>query len=146
MIGSGALVRKDYLKDDTAKVHYILIVEDDPGLAKLLLDLFRLSGNRCFVIHSKGSAERFLKQVRPDLVVIDYQLIGGIGLEAAKIARDRNVPVIITSGHLGIFDRVREAGYFYLRKPFTPSELLALASMLLGADLRLPGDPPTEIH
>lgn len=73
--------------------------------------------------------------MRPDLVVLDYQLIGGVGLEAAKIASEKNVPVIVTSGHRNIFERVKKAGYFYLMKPFTISELLDMASVALGTDL-----------
>lgn len=132
--------------DGDPKPPYILIVEDDNSLAKLVSDVFRSAGHRCFVIRSKSSAEQFLRQVRPDLVVLDYQLIGGIGLEAAQLASNMNVPVIVTSGHLNIFERVRDAGYFYLRKPFTPSELLGLASMLLGGDRRLPGKSEMQLH
>ncbi len=128
------------------KAPYILIVEDDKSIAKLLLEIFRLSGSRCFVIRSRSSAEQYLTHVRPDLVVLDYHLIGGIGLKAAQIASASNVPVIVTSGHTAISDRIKEAGFFYLRKPFTPSELLGLGSMLLGIDLSLPDRPRVELH
>ena len=104
------------------KPPYIVLIEDDQALSRLMVEVFRITGTRCFVIRSKTSAEHFLQQVRLDLVIVDYQLIGGVGLEAAKIAAENHVPVIITSGHLDIFERVQEAGYFYLRKPFTPSE------------------------
>jgi two-component system phosphate regulon response regulator PhoB len=125
---------------------YILVVEDDQALGKLLHEAFRSRGNRCFVIRSKTSAEQFLRQVRPDLLVVDYQLIGGVGLEAAQIASEKNVPVIVTSGHRNIFERIKKAGYFYLVKPFSLSELLALASMLLGADLSVPSHPHIQLH
>ena len=121
--------------------YYILIVEDNVPLAKLLSDTFAILGNRCFVIRSKRSAEQFLRQVQPDLVILDYQLIGGVGLEAAEIASEMKVPVIVTSGHVNVFDRVQKAGYSFLRKPFKPSELLDLASILLDTDLCLAGNP-----
>ena len=134
------------LKSGTVKQPYILIVEDDRALAQLLCEVFRIAGNRCFAIRSKTSAEQFLRQVRPDLVVVDYQLVGGVGLEAAQIASDNKVPVIVTSGHCNIFERVKKAGYFCLRKPFTPSEVLNLASVALGTDLSLPDHPPIQLH
>jgi DNA-binding response OmpR family regulator len=134
------------LKEEKESPPYILIVEDDRALANLLCELFKITGSRCFAIRSKISAEQFLRQVRPDLAVIDYKLIGGVGLKAAQIASDMRVPVIVTSGHLNICDQVKEAGYFYLRKPFTPSEVLNLASMALGTDLSLPGHPPIQLH
>jgi DNA-binding NtrC family response regulator len=45
------------------------------------------------------------------------------------------VPVIVTSGHRNIFERIKKVGYFYLAKPFTISELLDLASVALGQKL-----------
>jgi DNA-binding response OmpR family regulator len=134
------------LENDKIKRPYIVIVEDDDALARLLCEVFTRGGNRCFSIRSKTSAEQFLRQVRPDLVVLDYQLVGGVGLEAAQIASDKNVPVIITSGHLDIFERVKKAGYFYLRKPFAPSDLLNLASVALGIDLASSDHRSIQLH
>jgi DNA-binding response OmpR family regulator len=128
------------LKNEAVKEPYVLIIEDDLALAQLLCDAFKSAGSRCFVIRSKTSAEQFLRQVRPDLVVVDYKLIGGVGLEAAQIASEKNVPVIVTSGHSNIFEQVKKAGYLYLMKPFRLSELLALASTLVGFDLTFPGN------
>jgi DNA-binding response OmpR family regulator len=123
------------ISGDKTKPPYIVIIEDYEPLSRLLCEVLRRKGNRCFAIRSKTSAEQFLRRVRPDLVVLDYQLIGGVGLEAAQIASQKKVPVIITSGHRNIFDRVRKAGYIYLPKPFAVSELLNLASAALGKDL-----------
>jgi two-component system phosphate regulon response regulator OmpR len=113
---------------------YVVIVEDDKIVADVLRDVFHIRGDRCFVIRSKIGAERFLQHIRPDLVVLDYQLIGGIGLQAARIASNLDVPVIVTSGYLAVSEKVRKAGFTFLPKPFTAEELLALASTLLGDD------------
>jgi DNA-binding response OmpR family regulator len=132
--------------NDRSKPPYIVIIEDYEPLSRALCEMFRQRGNRCFAIRSKTSAEQFLRQVRPDLVVLDYHLFGGVGLEAAQIASEQNVPVIITSGHHNIFERVRKFGYPYLVKPFAPSELLSLASRALGIDLRSPEPSAIQIH
>jgi DNA-binding NtrC family response regulator len=79
-------------------------------------------------------------------VVLDYQLIGGVGLDAAQIASEKKVPVIVTSGHRTIFERVKKAGYFYLMKPFTISELLDLASVALGMELGSFEHPSIRLH
>ena len=131
---------------DKAQPPYIVIIEDYEPLSRMLCDVFRRKGNRCFAIRSKTSAEQFLRRVRPDLVVLDYQLIGGVGLEAAQIASEKNVPVIVTSGHRNIFERVKKAGYFYLMKPFTISELLDMASAALGEDLGPFEYPSIQLH
>jgi DNA-binding response OmpR family regulator len=84
--------------------------------------------------------------VKPDLVVLDYQLIGGVGLEAAQIASKNRVPVIITSGHWHIFERVKKAGYFYLMKPFTIAELLDIVSVALEQELGAFEYPTIQLH
>jgi DNA-binding response OmpR family regulator len=132
--------------NEKSKSPYIVIIEDYEPLAMALCEMFKRRGNRCFAIRSKTSAEQFLRQVRPDLVVLDYQLIGGVGLEAAQIASENKVPVIITSGHHNIRERIGKFGYPYLVKPFALSELLRLASTALGRDLGAPADPPVQIH
>lgn len=131
---------------DKSTSPYIVIVEDYEPLSRALCEMFRQRGNRCFAIRSKTSAEQFLRQVRPDLVVLDYQLIGGVALEAAQIASENNVPVIITSGHHDISERIGKFGYPCLVKPFAPSELLRLASRALGRELGSPANPPAQIH
>jgi DNA-binding response OmpR family regulator len=132
--------------NDKSKSPYIVIIEDYEPLSRALCEMFRQRGNRCFAIRSKTSAEQFLRQVRPDLVVLDYQLIGGVGLEAVQIASEKNVPVIITSGHHNIRERIEKFGYPYLVKPFAPLELLRLASTALGRDLGSPANPTVQIH
>src|SRR5271154_5259003 len=57
------------------------------------------------------SAEHFMRSVRPDLVVVDYQLIGGLGVQTARIASKRKVPVIVTSGYPDVFDEVRKSEF-----------------------------------
>ena len=140
-----AKVRCD-LSSEQIKPPYIVIIEDYEPLSRMPCDVFRRKGNRCFAICSKTSAEQFLRRVRPDLVVLDYQLIGGVGLEAAQIASEKKVPVIITSGHDNVISRVKNAGYLYLVKPFTIPELLELASVALGKELGSLEYPSIQIH
>jgi DNA-binding response OmpR family regulator len=134
------------ISGDKTKPPYIVIIEDYEPLSRLLCEVLRHKGNRCFAIRSKTSAEQFLRRVRPDLVVLDYRLIGGVGLGAAQIASQQKVPVIVTSGHRNVFERVRQAGYFYLMKPFTIAELLDMASVALGQELGSFEYPSIRIH
>jgi hypothetical protein len=50
---------------------YIVLVEDNQDVAEVVGDPLRAEGHCCFVIRSKAGAERFLRRVRPDLVVLD---------------------------------------------------------------------------
>lgn len=58
------------------RVPYILILEDYDEVANLLRDALSGLGARCFSLRSKALAEWFLNRVRPDLVIVDYRLLG----------------------------------------------------------------------
>jgi DNA-binding response OmpR family regulator len=114
---------------------YVLILEDLDAIANLLRAELGERGYRCFSLRSKASAERFLSRVRPDLVIVDYGLLGGSGLVAAQMAAQSNVPVIVMSGYFTVRDEVERLGFCYLQKPFGLSEILDLVSRLVSRGL-----------
>ncbi|MEN0067361.1 MAG: response regulator, partial [Myxococcota bacterium] len=66
----------------------ILIVEDDPGLLQLLGEYLGAAG---FDIHLEDDGARTLGRIRdlnPDVVVLDLMLPGLDGLEICRRARD----------------------------------------------------------
>jgi CheY-like chemotaxis protein len=90
---------------------YVLILEDLDAIANLLRAELSALGYRCFSLRSKGCAERFLNRVRPDLVIVDYGLLGGSGMKAAQMAAQSNVPVLVMSGYFGVRDEVERLGF-----------------------------------
>lgn len=108
-------------------VTYVLILEDD---AELLCEVLGEAGHRCFVLWTRATAERFLRRVRPDLVIVDYSLVGGSGLQAAQLAAAAKVPVIVTSGYHDVRERVEALGFIFLPKPFRVPALLTLGASL----------------
>ena len=113
-------------------VPYVLVLEDLDAIANLLRGELSALGYRCFSLRSKASAERFLKRVRPDLVIVDYGLLGGTGITAAQMAARSNVPVIVMSGYLDVRDEIELLGFYYVQKPFGLSEMLDLVSRLVA--------------
>jgi DNA-binding response OmpR family regulator len=113
---------------------YVLILEDLDAIANLLRGELSALGYRCFSLRSKASAERFLKRVRPDLVIVDYGLLGGTGITAAQMAAQSNVPVIVMSGYLDVRDEIELLGFYYVQKPFGLSEMLDLVIRLVARD------------
>ena len=78
-------------------------------------------------------SERFLRRVRPDLVVLDCLLVGGDGLKLARqLALEAKVPVIVTSGDIDKAEQAAEAGFVCFQKPFRLSDLAEAASKLLA--------------
>ena len=115
-------------------VVYVLILEDDPAVAALLCDVFRATDYRFFVLRIKVAAERFLRRVRPDLVIVDCGLLDGSGMQAAQMAAETKVPVVVISGHFGVREEVEALGFLFLPKPFRVAELLALAAKIVDRD------------
>ncbi|MEM3031027.1 MAG: response regulator [Candidatus Micrarchaeia archaeon] len=115
----------------------VLIVEDDANINNLM----RLTLGQGFEIRQAYSArEAFaaLAEFKPDLVVLDLMLPDADGLEICRRIKEnpqtRNVVVIIVSAADAAKNRLagmRLGADYYIRKPFSPDELRALARIFL---------------
>jgi len=114
----------------------VLIVEDEPALARGLADNFRDDGYDVQVLTRGDRAVATIRETRPDLVVLDILLPGRSGLDVLRDLRgagDR-VPILMLTAKGDVVDRVigLELGADdYLPKPFAIRELLARARALL---------------
>src|SRR5207245_10686936 len=83
----------------------ILVAEDDPVVAAMVRDLLELKGYAVWPAESGAEVEAIMKDVRPDLVILDLMLTdtNGLVLFFDIKARD-DVPVIFCSGTLRIVD------------------------------------------
>ena len=107
----------------------VLVVDDDPGLLRLMQLRLGAAG---YGVTAADSGERALAQLavsRPQVVVTDLQMGGmdGIALFEAIRADNPALPVIILTAHGTIPDAVAavKGGVFgYLTKPFDARALL----------------------
>ena len=117
----------------------ILLVEDDPLIRQLLVEVLR--DERYDVLEAAGgeAAARLLETAGEiDLLLTDVHMPGGHdGIELARIARARHpaLPLIFATGRP---DRVRDFGELgpldvVLVKPFSPRQMLAALRDLLPA-------------
>lgn len=110
---------------------HILIVEDDSKVGESIADILRtLRGDICTVIRSKPVAEEHMRRQRPDLVILDYKLLGGSSSVLARLASNMQIPAIVISGH-NVAERAKVQGLPFLQKPFTADQLLELLATLL---------------
>ncbi|MGL5287433.1 two-component system, OmpR family, phosphate regulon response regulator PhoB [Aeromonas sp. RU39B] len=110
----------------------ILVVEDEAPIREML----------CFVLEQKGyeaiEAQDFedglakVKEPYPELIVLDWMLPGGSGIQFIKQLKldevTRQIPVVMLTARGEEEDKVRglEAGADdYITKPFSPKELTA---------------------
>jgi len=114
----------------------VLVVEDEPALARGLGDHFRDEGYEVRLVARGDQAGPAIREFRPQLVVLDILLPGRSGLDVLRDLRaagDR-VPVLMLTAKGEVVDRVvgLELGADdYLAKPFALRELLARVRALL---------------
>jgi len=115
----------------------VLIIEDEAILAKNITRYLEREG---FEAKAAGTGEdgiALLDSFRPDAILLDYNLPGISGLEVLqKIrARDRNVKVIMVTGHGNVqvaVDAMKAGADDYLSKPVVLTELKLLLESALG--------------
>jgi DNA-binding response OmpR family regulator len=114
----------------------LLLVEDDPALARGLVDNFRDEGYDVHHVTRGDEAVTAVRDHRPQVVVLDVLLPGRSGLEVLKDLRGagNRVPILMLTAKGDVVDRVvgLEMGADdYLPKPFAVRELLARVRALL---------------
>ncbi|MCQ8117824.1 response regulator transcription factor [Methylomonas rosea] len=115
---------------------HLLLVEDDPDIAKILADNLREEGYRVEVIADGDAALAAIAANHYDMLLLDVMLPGVDGLEICRQVRARQVytPIIIVSSKSSDVQRVvgLEIGADdYITKPFSLAELVARVRALL---------------
>src|ERR671934_399225 len=121
-----------------SRILRILLVDDDPGLRTLLKTTFEVADVAVSEAESAEAARRKIRAARPDVIVLDVRMPGTSGLELCaelKAApKTKDIPIILLTGSEGgtSADAKRVGAEAFLRKPFSPLELLAVAERLAG--------------
>jgi len=107
----------------------ILVVDDDPGLLRLLTIRLRAENYEVEAVESAAAALSACTRFRPDLVITDLRMdqMDGIGLLKELQSRWPGLRVIILTAHGTIPDAVHatQSGAFgFLTKPVDKQELL----------------------
>lgn len=138
----------------------ILIVEDEPALRELLSLALRRAGYRVEAVADGPAALDWIRDRKPDLILLDVMLPGMDGFAVCQRLRTlwplRTVPILMLTAMGRIEDKLQgiEAGADdYLTKPVAIPELLARVEMHLRRSRReratnplsgLPGNPEIE--
>jgi DNA-binding response OmpR family regulator len=114
----------------------VLLVEDEPALARGLVDNFHDAGYQVRLVSRGDAAVAMVRDMNPDIVVLDVMLPGRSGLDVLRDLREAGipVPVLMLTAKGDIADRVfgLELGADdYVPKPFAVHELLARVRALL---------------
>lgn len=113
--------------------HTILAIDDSPTILKILEVILKQAGYEVAVAHDGLEGIHLAKQVKPDLIILDFIMPKMNGFQVCKALRKdenfRTTPIILMSAKgdkvgdkfidiLGAID--------YLTKPFSPESLLSL--------------------
>ena len=130
----------------------ILLVDDDPGLLRLLSIRLRAEHYDVEAVESAHKALAVLNQFRPDLVITDLRMdkMDGIGLLKELQSRSPGLRVLIITAHGTIPDAVTatQSGAFgFLTKPIDKDELMETVerAMKVSASTEVDEDWAAEI-
>ena len=113
----------------------ILVVEDEPKLASLLADYLKASGFTAVCLENGNEVTPYVRDRKPDLILLDLMLPGRDGMEICKDIRTfSRVPIIMVTARIEEIDRLLglELGADdYICKPFSPREVIARVKAVL---------------
>lgn len=130
----------------------VLIVEDEPAILELIAINLQHAGFDTLRAKSAEEANRFLGDVLPDLVLLDWMLPGQSGLALARRlrgdARTKEMPLIFLTARTDETDKLAglESGADdYVTKPFSTKELVARIRAVLRRRKPQHGDEPVNV-
>jgi len=118
----------------------ILVVDDEADIRELVAAVLQDEG---YAVRTAANAEAALASIRtrkPALVVLDIWMTGGgmdgLGLLDVLTGLDKDLPVIMISGHGNIetaVSAIKRGAYDFLEKPFKSDRLLLVVQRALEA-------------
>ena len=127
----------------------ILIVEDEEKLAMVMADYLQQAGFNTICLGDGTAVVPWVREHKPDLILLDLMLPGKGGLDICKEIRAfSSLPIIMTTARVEEIDRLLglELGADdYICKPFSPREVVARVKAVLrragdgGATIRATG-------
>jgi DNA-binding response OmpR family regulator len=117
----------------------ILVVDDDPDIARFVEVNLRSAGYDVSVAGDGEEALERATEMRPDLVLLDVMMPQVDGWEMLRQLQERQgeaIPVVMFSGQADAAtpDEIAERGATgFIGKPFDPSELIEKTKQLLSS-------------
>ena len=121
-----------FLTGQKASPVRVLLVDDDEFIRRIIAQMLRQAGLEVHSVSTVESARQVLLAVEPDLVLLDYQLPDGTGLDLLRELKRRpafqKLPVMMLTGKSDkqvIFDCITHGAADFIVKPVQQSALLA---------------------
>ena len=112
-----------------ASERHVLVVEDDPKIAHVLVDYLRAEGLPAQHVADGALAVQQVRQAPPAAILLDLMLPGLDGIAVCRAIREfSDVPILMVTARVDEVDRLLglEIGADdYVCKPFAPREVMA---------------------
>ena len=123
--------------------HRIMIIEDDPSIARLVLDGLEEEGFSVECVSNGAVALKAVRSFAPDVILLDLMLPGLDGFEICRAITDGSlrIPIIVVSARSDCSDKIKALRFGaddYVTKPFNFDELVARVRALLRRTLSVP--------
>ncbi|MBF0123168.1 MAG: response regulator [Candidatus Omnitrophica bacterium] len=116
----------------------ILIIEDDPSVARVLQERLTKSGFDIFIAVDAYQGLTTAKSELPDLIILDLMLPGGGGettfQNLKRTPKTSRIPVLVltASRDAEVKQKMLDAGVAgFMEKPYEASELIGMVSSIL---------------
>jgi two-component system, OmpR family, KDP operon response regulator KdpE len=122
----------------------ILVVDDEPGIVRVLGIKLKLHGYEVIGTTSGAEAVELARERQPDLMLLDILMPGMTGTEVLERVRAfSRVPVIIFSARPDVTQIAMEMGADdFISKPFDPDRMLEKIKAVLDRNGNHHGAPP----
>lgn len=131
----------------------ILLVEDEAPIREMLEFVLQQSGFETSQAEDYQGALEMVLEPYPDLIILDWMLPGGSGVQLAKKLKSheftRNIPIIMLTAKGEEEDKIRgldSGADDYMTKPFSPKELVARIKAVLRRVTPTSAEVPININ
>ncbi len=114
----------------------VLICDDNPAIAKSLINYFQEEGIRVISAATGAEAFRFIREEKPDVMILDIMLPDISGRDIClEVRKKSNMPILMLSAKGEELDRIiglQIGADDYVTKPFSPHEVFLRAKKLMN--------------
>jgi two-component system OmpR family response regulator len=119
----------------------ILVVEDDPQVARLIALVLQRNGHESQVVSDGESALDRARELKPSMIFADLTIKGMGGEVLCSTLKSspetKNIPYVVVSGDRDIAEKARVCGADdYMGKPFEFDDLIKLVNKYARAQSR----------
>ncbi len=131
----------------------VLLVEDEAPIREMLEFVLEQSGFETIQAEDYQVALEMVKEPYPDLILLDWMLPGGSGVQLAKKFKQheftRDIPIIMLTARGEEEDKVKglnSGADDYITKPFSPKELVARIKAVMRRVTPTSSEQPIEFN